>query len=170
MKRQFTRPGWGSALALIAITVLSGCKSSTHPLSGNQTINGTLLVQIDWTPMDPTDSNMDIGATTPDGFIGAGFVTDPACGHAGDTGFAGGAGPFQERMECIDPAAGTYTLVIENYTNNSQDFLLSVTLDGVNVLDGGGAPLTDMYNLAANTNTNSGTTGCAACDVVFNLP
>ena len=115
------------------------------------------------------DSNMDIGATTPAGFIAAGFVTDPSCTHSGDTGFSGGAGPFQERMECTLPSIGPYTIVVENYTANALDFLLSVTMDGVDVVDVNGTPLTDTYTMPANTNTDFGQQACPACDFSFTL-
>ena len=92
---------WGRyILVMVVLSICSACGSSTP--TGNGSLVGPLIMQIDWTPMDAMDANMDIGATTPQVdangdflFIAAGFVTAVGCTHSGDTGFSGGAGPFR---------------------------------------------------------------------------
>ena len=151
---------WRFVLLAAAFSAITACGNSSSSDDDDGTPVGPLIMQIDWTPANPPDNNLDIGATTPNGFIAAGFVTDSRCLHNGDEGFAGGAGPFQERMRCDSPFPGSYTVVVENYTNDPQTFLLSVTINGINVQDTTGAQLTGMHMLPANTNTRFGTEDC----------
>ena len=113
-------------LALAVVLWLAGCGGDKGggPTGPNPTTQ--LVMKLEWTAA----GDLDLSATTPNGTVSTKVaVADPNCTHSGDN-LGTGTGPFAETITCSDPAAGSYTITIDNASANPIDYTLSVTKDG----------------------------------------
>jgi len=72
--------------------------------------------------------NLDVGATTPGGYIAPGQMGDPLCSHSGDE--LGAGANNVEIMGCSPAAAGTYILIIENLSGSAIPYTMHVNING----------------------------------------
>ncbi|MBT8400972.1 MAG: hypothetical protein KJO98_10895 [Rhodothermia bacterium] len=118
-------------LALLALGNLR-CDTGA-PGGGPLGAPGNVVVQVSWSGI----GNLDIGATTPDGFVAANYFEDDAndqCRHGGDEQGVDGGGHF-ERFSCGVEPGDHWVIVVDNFSDTD----LSYTV-GLEVVGGGALP------------------------------
>ena len=107
-------------VALLIVVLLPGC-SSNAPNAG---LVGSVLVQLSWSGA----ASLDLGATTPNGFVAANYFesdADPNCTHEGDDQGIG-TGGHNERFTCTGIESGdSWVIVIDNFSGSNVGYTLS---------------------------------------------
>jgi hypothetical protein len=141
-----TLPAFGLMTVLaLAMPACSGDNPMGGGGGGGGGAGGNLTIALTWTTM----GDMDVGATTPNGFIAAGSPpgNDPNCTHGGDS-FGTGTNN-SETMACNPAAAGSYTIVVENYDGSATiGYTVSVQVNGsqIHTFSGSAPPNATLGN------------------------